>query len=175
MNFKILPRKLLFFGGVVFIFFIGLLYFIVNAPVEDYSTKPPFSSLINKKVITKEASYIVLMEKHTPAYTQYRLLRKDQIPENAESYSIPIRGQLNFSSAKPYMDDDTGYKTILLRGSTFVYELGREVPFEYLWGDFMTPLEGRDYYVFPKAPWQEKDDNLKYFYPEGSTAPYEWE
>lgn len=152
---------------------IGIAVFVVLALYQTLRTKKkevndqsPFKELIGKTLTLKRD---VVFAKNIDAFylEEIHFITEDEVLfDGVQKIDVLTKGtKIKIESATFHTNGTSGSTTSNIVGTVFVKILNKKVKFEYSCGKYhlICLEEPCNYWIFPKAVWQEEQDLKKYF------------
>ncbi len=150
----------------IIIFIVFAFYEALRTKTKDVSKKNPFNDLIGANLTLKRD--IILAKNLKEFYLEqiYFLTKDEELFEGVQKIEVIPKGtKITIESATFHTNGTSGSTTNNIVGTVLVKKLMKEIQFEYSWGSYnmICIEEPCDYWTFPLAVWQEKQDFKKYF------------
>ncbi len=157
---------IIYIGLAVIAFVVLALYEALRTKRKDVNDQSPFKELIGKTVTLQRD---VILAKNIEAFYLEELhfiTEDEELFDGVKKIAVLPKGTtITIESATFLTNGTSGSTTSNIVGSVFVKLLNKEMKFEYSWGEYhlICLEEPCNYWVFPKAVWQKKQDFKKYF------------
>lgn len=161
-------KKILLGCGLVLVLGFGILYLIFykfsTPKYRDSSKDKPFSTIINKKLITKK-TVLIIKHPENPISENYSYHLEDGNSYGMDSdleivAEIPIGTEVHIDKAELHKGRVSGTTSAYLFGKIDSKE--KEYTFQYPWGDYHSLYEEKPYWTFKLAFWQDEALTEKY-------------
>jgi hypothetical protein len=157
---------IIYIAIAIIVFVVLALYEALRTKKKDVNDQSPFKELIGKTLTLKRD---VVFAKNIDAFylEELHFITEDEVLfDGVQKIDVLPKGtKIKIESVTFHTNGTSGSTTSNIVGTVFVKALNKEMKFEYSWGKYHLICldEPCDYWLFPKAVWQDNEDTKKYF------------
>ncbi|MCH3884959.1 hypothetical protein [Tenacibaculum aquimarinum] len=148
--------------------FMCLMFYTLTLPkYRDSSKDKPFSTIVNKKLITKKP-VLIIINPDTFKDENYKFHLEDGSSYGMDTElevitKLPIGTEVTIDKVELHTGRVSGSTSAYLFGKVYSEEMQKSYNFEYTWGNYHFLYEDKPYWTFKIAFWQDEPLTERYF------------